>query len=145
MHFSNTATSRVEGIHALLKSYLKRSTFDLFNAWKAINLALQNQLAGLQAYQASQQIRTPLELSGALYKAVRGWVLHEAIRKVKEQQKLLARRDPPLSCTGTFSRVYGLPCSHTLESLQGPLLLSHFHSHWHLKREGNQQLLLEPR
>jgi hypothetical protein len=31
-HFGNTATSRVEGIHALLKSYLKRSTFDLFEA-----------------------------------------------------------------------------------------------------------------
>ncbi len=42
MHFGNTATSRVEGIHALLKSYLKRSTFDLFDAWKAIYLALQN-------------------------------------------------------------------------------------------------------
>ena len=31
-HFGNTATSRVEGIHALLKSYLRRSTFDLFEA-----------------------------------------------------------------------------------------------------------------
>ena len=49
MHFGNTATSRVEGIHALLKSYLRRSTFDLFDTWKAINLALQNQLAELQA------------------------------------------------------------------------------------------------
>ena len=49
MHFGNTVTSRVEGIHALLKSYLRRSTFDLFDTWKAINLALQNQLAKLQA------------------------------------------------------------------------------------------------
>ena len=71
-HFSNTATSRVEGIHALLKSYLKRSTFDLFDAWKAIKLALQNQLSELQAHQVKQQTRTPLELSGALYGAVRG-------------------------------------------------------------------------
>ena len=31
-HFGNTATSRVEGIHALLKSYLRRSTFNLFEA-----------------------------------------------------------------------------------------------------------------
>jgi len=46
-HFGNTATSRVEGIHALLKSYLRRSTFDLFDAWKAIQLALQNQLSEL--------------------------------------------------------------------------------------------------
>lgn len=147
-HFGNTATSRVEGIHALLKSYLRRSTFDLFEAWKAIHLALQNQLSELQARQAKQQIRIPLELSGRLYGAVRGWVSHEAMRKVEEQRKLLARTDPPPSstCTGTFSRVYGLPCLHTLEGLQGEtLLLSHFHRHWHLKREGAPQLLLEPR
>ena len=147
-HFGNTATSRVEGIHALLKSYLRRSTFDLFDAWKAIQLALQNQLSELQALQAKQQIRTPLELSGALYGAVRGWVSHEAMRKVEGQRRLLAKIDPPLSptCTGTFSRVHGLPCFHTLDAHRGEaLLLSHFHPHWHLKREGAPQLLLEPR
>ena len=48
-HFDNTATSRVEGIHARLKSYLKRSTFDLFKAWKAIRLVLLNQLSELQS------------------------------------------------------------------------------------------------
>ena len=31
-HFGNTATSCVEGIHALLKSYLKKSTLNLFEA-----------------------------------------------------------------------------------------------------------------
>jgi hypothetical protein len=147
-YFGNTATSRVEGIHALLKSYLKRSTFDLFEAWKAIRLALLNQLSELQSTQAKQQTRTPLELSGALYGAVRGWVSHEALRMVEEQRKLLARRDPPPSpiCTGTFSRVYGLPCLHVLDARQGePLLLDHFHSHWHLVRKGAPQLLLEPR
>lgn len=51
-HFGNTATSRVEGIHALLKSYLRRSTFDLFEAWKAIQLALLNQLSELKSNQA---------------------------------------------------------------------------------------------
>jgi hypothetical protein len=145
MHFGNTATSRVEGIHSLLKSYLKRSTFDLFEAWKAIQLALLNQLSELKANQANQQQRTPLELSGALYGVVRGWVSYEALRKVEEQRKLLTR-DPPSSpiCTGTFSRVYGLPCVHILDGLQGALLLDHFHTHWHLRRNGAPQLLLEP-
>ena len=145
-HFGNTATSRVEGIHALLKSYLKRSTFDLFEAWKVIQLALLNQLSGLKSNQAKQQLRIPLELSGALYGVVRGWISYEALRKVEEQRKLCMRRDPPLSltCTGTFSRVYGLPCLHMLDTLQGALLLNHFHSHWHLICEGGPQLLLEP-
>ena len=46
-------------MHALLKSYLKRSTLDLFDAWKSIQLALLNQLAELHAGQAKQQLRTP--------------------------------------------------------------------------------------
>ena len=146
-HFGNTATSRVEGIHALLKSYIKRSTFDLFETWKAIKLALVNQLSELKSNQAKQQIRIPLELSGSLYGAVRGWISYEALRKVEEQRKILSKRDESqsLACTGTFSQVYGLPCFHVLDGLQGALLLDHFHSHWHLIREGTPELLLEPR
>jgi hypothetical protein len=146
-HFGNTATSRVEGIHSLLR----RSTFDLFEAWKAIQLALLNQLSELQANQANQskqQLRVPLELSGTLYGVVRGWISHEALRKVEEQRKLLASKNPPPSirCSGRFSRVYGLPCLHTLKDLEDEaLLLSHSHSHWYLRRNGSPQLLLEPR
>jgi hypothetical protein len=145
-HFGNTATSRVEGIHALLKSYLRRSTFDLFEAWKSIRLALNNQLAELKANQAKQQIRIPLELDKALYKAVQGWVSHEALRKV-DGQRQLQWKDPPPSptCTGTFTRVYGLPCVHVLTTRQEPLLLEDFHSHWHLIRDGAPLHLLEPR
>ncbi len=41
-HFGNMVTFRVEGIYALFKSYFRRSTFDLFEMWKAIWLALNN-------------------------------------------------------------------------------------------------------
>ena len=149
-HFGNTATSRVEGIHALLKSYLKRSTFNLFEAWKAIQLALLNQLSELQSNQARQQLRIPLELSGALYGVVQGWVSYEALRKVEKQRRLLASILPPARpCSGTFSRVYGLPCLHRLKDIQDKgeaLTLDHFHTHWRLIRKGGPpQPLLEPR
>ena len=131
-HFGNTATSRVEGIHELIKSYLIRSTFDLFDAWKAIHLAIQNQLVELHAHQVKQQTRTPLELSAVLYGVIRGWISHEAMSVVEEQRKLLAKTKPPPSptCTGAYTRVYGLPCLHALDALQDEaLLLNHFHSH----------------
>ena len=48
MHFGNSVTSRVEGIHALLKSYLKTSKFDLFDVWRTIKHAVENQLSELQ-------------------------------------------------------------------------------------------------
>ncbi|RKK64955.1 hypothetical protein BFJ69_g16558 [Fusarium oxysporum] len=83
-HFGNVATSRVEGIHALLESHMKKSTLDLFEAWRAIKHALLNQLSELKSNQTKQQTRTPIELSGSLYDTVRGWVSHEAPRKVEE-------------------------------------------------------------
>jgi hypothetical protein len=63
LHFENVATSRVEGIHSLLKSYLEKSTFDLFEAWRAIKEAILNQLNELRHNQAKQQSRSPIELS----------------------------------------------------------------------------------
>lgn len=119
-HFGNVATSRVEGIHALVKSHLKKSTLDLFEAWRAIKHALLSQLSELRFNQAKQQTRTPIELSGPLYAAVRGWVSHEALRKVEERRKLLGTKEPaaPSVCTGSFTRSQGLPCAHTLKSLQ---------------------------
>ncbi|KAF5703902.1 transposase [Fusarium mundagurra] len=146
-HFGNVVTWRVEGIHGLLKSHLKKSTLDLFEAWRAMKHTLLNQLAELQSNQASQQMRIPIELSGSLYSTIRGWVSHEALRKVEEQRKLLLKKHLPI-CTDAFSRSHGLPCAHTLKALQEqnqPLRLEHFHTHWHLNRHGVHRLLLEPR
>lgn len=148
-HFGNVATSRVEGIHALLKAHLRKSTLDLFEAWRSIKHAVLNQLSELRYNQAKQQTRTPLELSGPLYGAVRGWISHEALRKVEEQRKLLDKKSPPptQTCSGVFTKSWGLPCLHTLKSLMEKhqvLVLEHFHSHWHLRRNGYPTQLLEP-
>ncbi|RKK65531.1 hypothetical protein BFJ69_g16202 [Fusarium oxysporum] len=129
-HFGNVVTSRVEGIHGLLKSHLKKSTLDLFEAWRAMKHALLNQLAELQSNQASQQMRIPIELSGSLYSAIRGWVSHEALRNVEEQRKLLLKEHLP-SCTGAFSRSHGLllrpysPGSTRTQSAPSPGAFSH--------------------
>ncbi|QLI70720.1 uncharacterized protein G6M90_00g068640 [Metarhizium brunneum] len=42
LHFDNVVTSRVEGIHGLLKSHLEVSTLDLFEAWRTIKLVSAN-------------------------------------------------------------------------------------------------------
>ncbi len=145
IHFGNTVTSRIEGIHALFKSYLKRSTFDLFETWKTIQLAFLNQLSELQARQAQQQVRTLFKFSKTLYRMIYSWVLYKALKKVEKQRKLFVK-DPFPACIGTFSRIYGLLCVHILSTRQGePLLFDHFHTHWHLMRKGTLLLLFEPR
>jgi hypothetical protein len=68
-HFGNTATSRVEGIHALLKPHLKTSTLYLFEAWRAMKQALLNQLSELRSNQIRQQTRFPIELSEPLQRS----------------------------------------------------------------------------
>jgi hypothetical protein len=146
-HFGSVVTSRVEGIHALLKSHLKKSTLDLFEAWRAIKQALANQLAELRSNQAKQHLRMPIELSGSMYSIVRGWISHQALRKVEEQRKRSLQKDMP-PCTGIFSRSHGLPCAHKLKELEEQdqtLGLEHFHKQWHLCRRGSPQLLREPR
>ena len=108
---------------------------------------------------AQQQLRIPLELSKALYGGVRGWVSHEAMRCIEEQRMLLVKKDLLVSqtCTGTFTRIYGLPCVHVLRThiyesqayrpTYEPLRMDQFHTHWMLQREGKpvQLHLLEPR
>lgn len=90
----------------------------------------------------------PLDVSGAPFEAIRGWVSHPALRLVQEQRQLLSK-PTKASCTQTFTSSYGLPCVHTLKKLEEEgqaLSLQHFHPHWHLKRDVAQpQPILEPR
>lgn len=132
----------------MIKSHTKKSNIDLFDAWQALKHAITNQLKELKFVRASQQLRSPLDVSGVLYEAVRGWVSHYALRKVQEQRQLLQRQERPL-CSQAFTSSQGLPCSHVLEKLEEEgknLLLEHFHPHWHLKRGVTQpRPALEPR
>lgn len=147
-HFGAVTTSQVEGIHSMLKGYLKTSTLDLFEAWSSISRALAHQLAELHSNQAKQQIRSPIELSKSLYGGVQAWVSHHALRKVEKQRKrLLDNQKPLLACTGVFTQTQGLPCAHTIQTFMEqsqPLQLHHFDKHWHLDRPGKPSLLLEP-
>lgn len=106
LHFGTIVTSRVEGIHSLLKSYLNTSTLDLFEAWGAITRAVTNQVHQLQSNQAQQQLRQPIELRIALYSAVQGWVSFEALRKVEEQRKRLWDK------TSLFLAALAFLCEH---------------------------------
>lgn len=81
-HFGNTVTSRAEGTHALVKDYLQTSVLDLFETWRSIKAALDNQLIELQANQAKQQHRNPIWLSSPLFHSVRGWVSHQALQRL---------------------------------------------------------------
>lgn len=77
-----------EGIHFLIKPYIRTSTFDLFDSWQVMRQAVTNQLKELNHIRVSQQTRTPLDVFGGMFEAVQGWVSYQALRKVQEQRKL---------------------------------------------------------
>jgi hypothetical protein len=133
---ANTLIYRVEGIHALIKSHIKKSTIDLFEAWRLIKQAVVNQVSELKHIRACQCSRIPLNLSNKVFEAVHGLVSYQALRKVNGQLELLSK--PSLApCRGLFTSSLGIPYVHTLKRLleaQETLLLNHFHPHWHLKR-----------
>lgn len=132
-----------------MKAYIKKSNLDLFDVWQAIKHAIANQLKELKHIRASQQLRTPLDVSGLMFEAVRGRVSHDALRKVQGQRQLCLQEPRQVLCSQTFTSSHGLPCSHTLEKLEEEargLLLEHFHPHWHLKRGvALPNSVLEPR
>jgi hypothetical protein len=111
--FNQYVTSRCEGIHQLIKSYLKTSQVDLFETWRTIKLVLTNQLAELERNRAKQQISFPLKLSGVLYGNIRGWILHEALRMVDTHRERLLHKYP--ECTESFTKTLGLTCAHIIE------------------------------
>jgi hypothetical protein len=140
-------TSRVEGIHSLLKSYLNHSVCDLFTAWKAISNAVTNQIRSLRMGSAQQGMKTPLDITNAIYEQVRSWVSFHALRQVQAHRNslgILERR-----CTGLFTSSLGLPCAHRIRELQTAgqrLSLDDFDPHWHLNRGITpRRPLLEPR
>ncbi|KAF5962904.1 transposase [Fusarium bulbicola] len=150
LHLNQFVTSRVEGIHSLLKCHLKSSKADLFEAFQIVKLVIRNQLASLKSAQALEQATRPTWrtyiLSGSLYSQVRGWISHKALIMVDMQRERIGEGLP--QCTGSFVKTTGIPCAHTLMPLiQGnePLLTSHFHSHWYLQRSGMPPLVFEPR
>lgn len=145
LHFDQAATSRVEGVHQLIKSHYHTSQVDLFEAYRIIKSVLDIQLQHLNAKQDHQDSKCPVDLSKAVYGSIRGWVSHEAMRRVDKQRERLLRDHPP--CTGIFTKTLGLPCAHIISIVlqrNEPLRLSHFHSHWHLQRDESPTIIIEP-
>lgn len=135
-HLGHLVTSRAEGNHASVKSWLLVSTADVQQVTEKLKLAVdeQNQrIRQQEAYDCSHQL---VCLSHSLWECVKGRISHFALRKAYEQllqtQKCGAGQTP---CSGVFHKTLGIPCSHTFRALllEGqPLTTNHFHIQWHI-------------
>ena len=135
LHFGHRATSRVEGSHKSVKTYLQVSTGDLKSVFDKITLLLENKFHEHDALLDSNRSRIPHANMNQLYEQLLGRISHYALGLLHSQRQRLVLETPLKACTGLFRKSIGLPCAHEMQqriSIHGSLVLEDCHQHWHL-------------
>ncbi|CAG8458404.1 9522_t:CDS:2 [Cetraspora pellucida] len=138
-----TVTSRVEGAHATIKTYLHTSAGDLRNVRIKLSLAVNNQKQELDTKISSEKIRFPTFVqNNSLYANIKNKISNFALKKVDEQYqriKCATTQDPLPPCTGSFSSTMGLPCAHKIQIIENNqgLTLDDFHEHWWIQEHSS--------
>lgn len=162
------STSRVEGNHYSLKSWLRNSAKNLQGFMLALEPWWKMMARELQDKEDRQRKAFWSEIPGhekPYYEGICGRITKYALKLVlKEDKFALAEieklKDEPGhtmgSCPGIWPRQWGIPCRHQLfqRRMQGqPLKLREFASHWYVNRSSTaittsapaECLILEPR
>jgi hypothetical protein len=103
-HFGNTATSRAEGQHRVIKEYFNSSTGDLLTAVNNLHLSNKNQFCEFDATMEREKI-TVHHRHDPMYDNVRGKISSTALELV--QMQISAPR-PRKECSGAFIAFMGL-------------------------------------
>jgi hypothetical protein len=128
-HLGTVTTSRAEGLHAQIKRYLVSSREDILSVYNAIKLAVNSQITEIACAVEQQKIVNYSRFGGILSK-VRNKISVYALDLLLRQNSL---QRPLNDCTGSFSRVYGIPCAHRMdERMHEKLEMEDFCEQWRL-------------
>lgn len=143
LHLGTVDSSRVEGAHRIIKTYIKQRNYDLRQTWKKIKICVEQQIKDLAVEDERSRISTlVIVASKPLYQPILRKATRSAFTLIERQRCLplqddeteLARRQ----CTGVFTKTIGLPCGHVLrakEAAKEAIQLHDLHRHWHINRE----------
>ena len=145
LHFGNVTTSRLEGMHSVLKRRLHSSQGDLAEIVKKFKYLQRDRIFTISYNARMSQIMTALELHHPVWALVRGRISHYALSRVRQIMIKLDLTSNTIlkDCTGTLGRAWGLPCPHTVKRLLGtiePLEVEDFDIHWRLDRDALPQV-----
>lgn len=143
LHLGETATSRAEGAHWLLKKDLHTSANDLLVVLTSFERTINRQYANIQHTIATEQVRKAIKQS-SLYTKLTYRISSRAIKHVESirHHYLPEGQDKPLIqpiCTCRSKETTGFPCIHLIKQYQDthrsfePEL---FHEQWHLYKLG---------
>jgi hypothetical protein len=154
LHFGNTATSRAERAHLVIKDALHSSCGDLDTVLDHISTILRRQQEQYRAEHARQAASRPMKLLNPVFASVLERIGHKALFKADEvvqrlrklqhdhkeshkDQGVPFKLDP---CTLACVDSMGIPCIHRIKKRidnGSSLLTEDFHVHWHLDRSSH--------
>ena len=118
MHFSHLVTSRVEGKHSTVKSWISVSTGDLKDVYRKISLAVEHQEHVIRQQLAYNRSTSLISHSHPIWTNMKREISHFALQKTFEQfQKAKHLDAQAVSCSEVFKKTMGLPCVHMLKIL----------------------------
>ena len=154
-HYDTTSTSPIEGMHKVLKDYLVTSAGNLLRVVERIDHMVENQYHKYRNDIASARNTIKhehrLEKMPFLPVDIHQTITPPAIEHVRKQNELRKKhqrecRSPP--CTGSFERINGLPCYHTLQAMENAgtsLRMTDFDDdHWRYQRREGHSILPPP-
>lgn len=140
LHLGETATSRTEAAHWLLKKDLQTSTNDLLKVLENFQRAIERQYTNIRHQTAIEQHRRPTKLD-SLYKLIINRISMRAIRHIEKVANHYLPKGAdgkapiPFSCLYNSKETTGFPCIHLIKQYQDEhrsLEPELFHQHWHL-------------
>jgi histone-lysine N-methyltransferase SETD2 len=118
MHFGHLITSRAEGKHSTIKSWISISTGDLKDVYEKISLAIEHQEHVIRQQLAYNRSTSLISHSHPIWANIKREISHFALRKTFEQfQKAKHLDNQAIPCSGVFKNTMGLPCAHILKIL----------------------------
>lgn len=136
-HLGGHVTSRVEGSHSVLKSYLDNSLGNMLAVKVSFGNAVTKQLREYQAQSAMEQTRSLIALNTDFFVEVTKKISYYALKLIKKQYDKALLHTSELECSRYNRIVMGWPCSHDILELINSgerLRLEHVSTQWHLIR-----------
>ncbi|KAK9671198.1 hypothetical protein RND81_12G012900 [Saponaria officinalis] len=143
-HLGNTATSRVESAHSLLKAWLKSAHLMLDTMWSRIHSILEGQHSKIRKELQDSMSRS--RITQRLFFLLQGKVFTKALEIMEDELKrgvaLGVRLE--LECGCVLRTTHGLPCACTLVDLKNNgsrVHLSDIHSFWRTLEYDNKEAM----
>src|SRR6266480_40210 len=150
LHFGITVTSRLEGGHSTLKEFLQNGRGDLLDVVNRCTDLHTIQYREIKYNLAGERDRIPNDINAKyvpwLDPDINKEIVLKALHEVVKQHKLNQER-PMTECTGQFTRSMGLPCRHTLKTMQDlslKLTAADFHAFWTFNHSKDEPFLRPP-